>query len=60
MAYSEAQNRATQKYVKNNYDTFVVRVKKGDKKKYDQQAKDKGYSLNAYINHLLEKDRMVK
>ena len=32
MAYSEAQNRATQKYVKNNYDTFVVRVKKGDKK----------------------------
>ena len=59
MAYTQSQNKATQKYIKNNYDTFVVRVKKGDKKKYDQQAKEKGYSLNAYINHLLETDSMV-
>ena len=59
MAYTQSQNKATQKYIKNNYDTFVVRVKKGDKKKYDQQAKEKGFSLNAYINHLLETDSMV-
>ena len=59
MAYTQSQNKATQKYIKNNYDTFVVRVKKGDKKKYDQQAKEKGFSLNAYINHLLETDSIV-
>jgi hypothetical protein len=28
MGYTQAQNRATQKYIHNNYDQIVVRVKR--------------------------------
>jgi len=54
MAYSQAQNKATQKYVKKNYDRIYVTCKKGDKEKYAALAKDAGMSLNQFILSLLE------
>lgn len=52
--YSEKQNKWTQDYVKRAYDTFNVRVQKGDKEKYQNLAKSKGISLNKLIVDLLE------
>ncbi len=54
--YSEAQNKAVQKYTKKAYDTFVVRVKKGQKDNIAQAAAKRGLSLNAYIVSLIKKD----
>lgn len=56
MAYSKAQNIATQKYIKNNYDEIKIRVPKGKKNIYQQNAAQSGLSLNAYIVSLLEKE----
>ena len=50
--YSEARNRATQKYVKNNYDTIVFRMRKdGDLNKdaLQELAKTSGEAVNEYI-----------
>ena len=54
--YSEAQNKATQKYIKSNYDSIVVRVPKGKKEKYKHLAANQGKSLNKLIVDLLEKE----
>lgn len=54
--YTEAQNRATQKYIKSNYDEIKVRVKKGEKEKYKRYAESKGCSLNQLIIYLLENE----
>ena len=56
MAYSRAQNIATQKYIKNNYDEIKIRVPKGRKSFYQQYAIKSGFSLNAYIVSALEKE----
>lgn len=48
--YTEAQNKATQKYVKNNYDDIKVRVPKGKREEYKAQGK----SLNQLVIELLE------
>lgn len=56
MAYSEARNRATQKYVKANYERIALTCKKGKKDQYKQQAEHAGKSLNSYIIDLLEAD----
>lgn len=56
MAYSKAQNIATQKYIKNNYDEIKIRVPKGKKSFYQQIAAQAGLSLNAYIVSLLEQE----
>ena len=45
--YTQAQNRATQKYVKNNCDRIYLVVKKGMKDEIKAAAGDK--SLNEYI-----------
>lgn len=55
--YSEAQNQASQRYQKKAYDTFLVRVKKGEKEAITKQAEKKGLSLNAYILKLIDDDR---
>ena len=52
--YSEAQNKATQKYIKNTYDTISFRVPKGDREKYKALAESKGLSLTQLIVKLLE------
>ena len=56
MAYSEAQKKATAKYMKNNLDDIKVRVQKGKREVYKAHAESKGKSLNALIIELLEKD----
>ena len=36
--YTEAQNRATQKFIKDNYEPVTVRFPKGDREKYKAHA----------------------
>lgn len=52
--YSQAQNKATQKYVKNNYDEIKVRVPKGKREEYKAMADAEGKSLNQYIVERIE------
>lgn len=52
--YSEAQNKATQKYIKKAYDEIKIRVPKGSKAKYQTLAASKGPSLNQYIINCIE------
>lgn len=47
--YSESQNKATQKYISENYDQIIVRVKKGEREKYKRIAEEKNTSLNKLI-----------
>ena len=54
--YSEAQNRATQKYIKSAYDTITVRVPKGMREKYNSHAERKNTSLTKLIVELINKD----
>lgn len=56
MAYSEAQKKATAKYMKNKLDDIKVRVPKGKREEYKAHAERQGKSLNALIIELLEKD----
>lgn len=54
--YTEAQNRATQKYIKDNYEPVTVRFPMGLRDKYKAHAERKGTSLNKLIIELLDKD----
>lgn len=49
MAVSKAQQKATAKYMKNNYDEIKVRVPKGAKEHIQTSAAENGESVNAYI-----------
>ena len=53
--YSQAQNRATQKYIKNAYDEIKVRMPKGKKDiiKAHAETFDNG-SVNAFINRAID------
>ena len=53
MAYTKAGMRAVDRYVKANYDSFLVRVPKGRKADVEQFAQDKGQSVNGLVNGLL-------
>ncbi len=53
----EHQIKRQNQYVANNYDRFTATFPKGKKEEYRKQAEKKGYSLNSYINMLIEKDR---
>lgn len=50
MAISEAQQKAVNKYVKNNYDRINVTFPKGKKAVIQSHAAAKGESVNAFIN----------
>ena len=54
--YTEAQNKATQKYIKNNYDQISIRIPKGKREIYKAHAEAQGKSLNQLIVDLLDKD----
>lgn len=55
MGYSEAQKNATMKYIKENLDDIKLRVKKGMRDQYKQQAKDLGYnSFNEFAIKAIE------
>lgn len=56
MAYTQAQNKATQRYQKKAYDSIQFRVKKGLRDKYNEYAAKRGLSLAAYISALIEAD----
>lgn len=52
--YSQAHSKATQKYIKNNYDEIKIRVPKGKKEEYKALAEAEGSSLNQYIIDCIE------
>lgn len=56
MAYTNASNKAVQKYSKKAYDTTVLRVKKGQLNQIKAFAEAQGMSLNGYINKLIADD----
>lgn len=56
MSYTEAQNKATQKYQAKAYDRLAIRVKKGEADKIKAHAERQGLSLNGYINKLIAED----
>lgn len=49
MAVSKAQKRATQKYIKNNYDRLELRIPKGERESIKQHAEKMGESLNQFL-----------
>lgn len=49
MAVSKAQQKATAKYMKINYDEIKIRVPKGSKQHIQTVAAENGESVNAYI-----------
>lgn len=53
MAYTKAGMRAVNKYMKKNYDSFLVRVPKGRKADVEACAKVQGESVNGMVNRLL-------
>lgn len=57
---SKAQQKAVQKYVKNNYDRVVVTLPKGRRDEVKEHASNHGESMNAFIvravNETIERD----
>ena len=49
MTVSKAQQKATAKYIKNNYDRIEVKVKKGSKALIETAAQANNESLNGYV-----------
>ena len=54
MAVSKAQQRAVNKYEKNNYDEVKLRMPKGKKDVIQAHAAQQGESVNAYINRAID------
>lgn len=46
---TKAQQKAVQKYVKNNYDRIMLTVPKGERDKIKEYAETKGESMNGFI-----------
>ena len=55
-AYSQAQNKAIQRYIKANYDQVSFRVPKGKKEEYLKHAEAKGIGLTQLLVDLIEAD----
>ena len=53
MPASEAQKRATMKYMKNNYDRIELKVVKGKKANLQSHAAARGESLNGFVNRAI-------
>jgi len=56
MAITDAQKKATAKYVKNNYDRIEFKVPKGRKAQITEYAFSKGESTNAFLNRLINQE----
>lgn len=54
MTISKAQQKAVNKYVKENYDRVNVNMPKGKKDSIKLLADRKGMSVNAYINAAID------
>lgn len=53
---SKAQQKAVNKYIKNNYDSLRIVVPKGRKTAIEAHAQSKGESVNGLVNALLRAD----
>ena len=51
MTASKAQQKAVNKYVKENYERINVTFPKGEKEIISQHAKEAGESVNSYIRN---------
>lgn len=56
MATTEAQKRATIKYMAEKLEKVEFRVPKGEKERIRQYAQSKGLSLTGYIKNLIKQD----
>ncbi len=56
MAYTQASNKAVQKYSAKAYDQVKINVYKGQREQIKAFAESQGLSLNAYINKLIADD----
>lgn len=54
MPTSKAQQKATNKYMKANYDRVSLILSKGKKEIIQLHAKTRGESLNGFINRAIE------
>lgn len=54
MPVTEAQKKATTKYVKNKYDRHVLTMPKGKKATLQAHAATKGESLNGFVNRAID------
>lgn len=54
MTASKAQQRAVNKYMKENYDEIKVRTEKGKKDQIKTHAESQGESVNAFINRAID------
>ncbi|MBQ3277482.1 MAG: hypothetical protein IJH47_10635 [Oscillospiraceae bacterium] len=54
MTVSKAQQRAVNKYMKENYDEIKVRVDKGKKEIIKTHAEARGESVNGFINRAID------
>jgi predicted DNA binding CopG/RHH family protein len=59
MAVSKAQQKAVNKYVKENYDRINVTMPKGKKDEIQAHATRHGLSVTAYINTAID-EKMAK
>jgi predicted HicB family RNase H-like nuclease len=54
MTVSKAQQKATAKYIKNNYDEMKIRIKKGAKQLIETAAKAQNESINGYVKKAIQ------
>lgn len=54
MTVSKAQQKAVNKYVRENYDRINVNMPKGKKEEIQAHAAKLGMSVNAYINAAID------
>lgn len=54
MAVSKAQQKAVNKYVRDNYDRVNVNMPKGKKDEIKAHAEARGESVNAFINRAID------
>lgn len=54
MPASKAQQKAVNKYIKENYDVFQIRMSKGKKDIIKAHAESRGESVNSFINRAVD------
>ena len=52
--YTQAQNKATQKYIKANYDEIKIRLPKGKKEIIKNYAIKHNESVNSFIKRIID------
>lgn len=53
--YTEAQKKASMKYLRENTDDIRIRTRKGAKEEWKKEAEKRGLSLNQFIIDSVEK-----